>query len=252
MSVDFRGHGKTPGLPGYVDGPHQILDDGVAFAKYAQSLYDFDSDDRSNGKDGKNIKLFFVGSSMGGAIALAVAEQLSRRDDDRLTPAGIVMLAPMLRLSVGSMERVALQALYSIGLGSWQVIPSSSTNDEKQYRDPVRRKECEEDECVVAYRANSGGGSTIRVGSAYSCVEITNMVQQKFAEMDFPLLIMVGDEDVVVNNQGSLDLMEQATSQDKTLKRYPALHGLLCEPSPLVDTIQSDMLDWVVSRVQKP
>jgi len=63
---------------------------------------------------------------------------------------------------------------------------------------------------------------------------------------------MVGDEDVVVNNEGSFRLIEEAKSDDKTLKRYPALHGLLCEPSPLVDTIESDLVEWVNARAASP
>jgi hypothetical protein len=42
--------------------------------------------------------------------------------------------------------------------------------------------------------------------------------------------------------------MEKAASSDKTMKRYPALHGLLCEPSPLVDTIESEIIEWMESR----
>jgi hypothetical protein len=56
-------------------------------------------------------------------------------------------------------------------------------------------------------------------------------------------------EDCVVNNEGDFKLYEQSPSTtDKTMKRYAALHGLLCEPSPLVDTIQNDILEWIRAR----
>jgi hypothetical protein len=30
----------------------------------------------------------------------------------------------------------------------------------------------------------------------------------------------------------------------------PALHGLLCEPKPLVEEIEQDMVDWIQARCQ--
>ena len=120
------------------------------------------------------------------------------------------------------------------------IIPSSSTSAEKQYRDPARRKECQEDELSVP-------GSTIRVGSALPAWSLLRKFEQ-FSVHLCPLLCMIGLQDVVVDNAGSLELMEVAASSDKTLKEYDALHGLLCEPEPLMDTIHADILTWLNER----
>lgn len=72
---------------------------------------------------------------MGGAISLAVANRISDTVD------GVVMLAPMLSLNVGSLARKALGLLNSI-VPSVPVIPSSATSPEMQYRDAERRAEC--------------------------------------------------------------------------------------------------------------
>lgn len=224
VSADFRGHGQSAGIAGYLPGHENLIEDGLAIARYAKDLY----------KDGtSSIKCFLLGSSMGGTISLAVAQQMK---DDEIS--GVCLLAPMLQLSVSAPARSLLWAL-SYVLPYWKIIPSSSTNAEKQYRDAAKRKECEEDALTV-------NGSSIRIGSASTCVELANCVE--YDKVTTPFLIMVADEDVVVNNQGVFDLYDQSPATDKTIKQYPALHGLLCEPAPLIDTIQSDLLQWIRDR----
>lgn len=225
ISADFRGHGKSPGLKGYLPSVEVLIEDAVGIAEYARSLQPQES----------KAKIFLVGSSMGGAIALSVAERLGV---DKV--AGLVLLAPMLKLSVSDAARYLLWGLSGV-VPTWEVIPSSSTSADAQYRDPIKRKECEDDELTIKVKS-------IRVGSASTCVQLASSVQEQFDKVSCPFILLVADEDVVVNNQGSLDLMEKAASSDKTMKRYPALHGLLCEPSPLVDTIESEIIEWMESR----
>jgi acylglycerol lipase len=59
---------------------------------------------------------------------------------------------------------------------------------------------------------------------------------------------MMAEEDVVVDNSKVKDLMEESASEDKTLKSYAALHGLLCEPAPLLGIIEDDLIQWLVQR----
>lgn len=229
---DFRGHGQSPGLRGYLPSRELLLEDGAAIVRHCQAeLF-----------PGVK-KCFLVGSSMGGTIALSVAQTImneKQRGDPSSDIAGVALLAPMLQLSVGAPARSLLHALSYVA-PTWQIIPSSSTDAALQYRDQAKRQECEEDPQSV----QSNG--KIRIGSASTCVELSCCVD--FSSVAVPFLVMVADEDVVVQNQGSLDLYEQSpATTDKTLRRYPALHGLLCEPSPLVDTIQKDLLEWMEAR----
>lgn len=125
--LDFPGHGASPGTPGLLTGVEDLIEDGVAVAIRALA------DSSTSGTD---LPLFLVGSSMGGAIALAVANRISD------TVKGVVMLAPMLSLSVGSTARKALSFLTAV-VPTLRLIPSSATNPEHQYRDADRRAECE-------------------------------------------------------------------------------------------------------------
>lgn len=232
VAPDMPGHGLSGGLKGYISSAPSFLQAGVDIAQQSKEKY--------AAKCGG--KFFLLGSSMGGTISLAVAQKmtnLAKEGEAALT--GVVLLAPMLMLSVGTPVRYLLSSLALLpGISTMALIPSSSTSPDQQYRDAEKRKECADDTLSVS--------GNMRVGSASACVEMAAHIQSQFASIEVPFLCMVADEDVVVKNQGSFDLMEQSPSQDKTMKRYPALHGLLCEPKPLVDTVQNEMLEWMDSK----
>lgn len=130
-AMDLPGHGASPGVRGLLTGVDHLVEDGVAIAKHAIA-------DSSMMKSNVELPLFLVGSSMGGAIALSVAKKMS----DKIK--GVVMLAPMLSLNVGSAARTALWFLSMI-VPEMPLIPSSATNSERQYRDVGRRDECDKD-----------------------------------------------------------------------------------------------------------
>ena len=231
VAPDLRGHGESPGLPGYLPSRDIVLDDGIAIVQYCQTQLFPEAAQRC---------CFLIGSSMGGTIALSVAQRIPR------PITGAVLLAPMLQLSVGAPARTVLRALAQV-VPTWSVIPSSSTDPALQYRDADKLQECIDD----PYRASGSSNGRICVASASTCVELACGWRDDAmaSPMTTPFLVMVADQDVVVQSQGSIDLWEQApATTDKTLKRYPALHGLLCEPSPLVDTIQQDLVEWIVAR----
>jgi acylglycerol lipase len=148
----------------------------------------------------------------------------------------------MLKLNVSPLEHAALQCL-SFLLPTAELIPSSATDAAKQYRDETKRQECENDDLTVS-------GAKLRVASALTCVDVTWQLRQEFSEISVPYLLLIADEDVVVKNEGADELFESSVSTDKTKKNYPALHGLLCEPSPLFDAIQKDILDWLNERTK--
>lgn len=238
VSFDSRGHGQSDGLKGYLEGgPQGMIQDAVEIVKYAQEELYPDAP-----------KIVLVGSSMGGTMALCAAHEIcTHQDSFNSMLAGVVLLAPMLQLSVNPVLQTVLSGL-AIVIPTWQVIPSSSRSLEAQYRDPQKLKECEEDPMGQKGEEKDTSG-TIRVGSAWACVELTNHAQTIFRKTSFPILLMVADEDVVVNNEGSEKLFQWSPSKTKTMKRYRALHGLLCEPEPLVTEIENDIVDWVKDQI---
>ena len=233
VAPDLVGHGKSSGMKGYIPSAEALLDSTVAIANRIRDQYAKKSD-----------KFFLVGSSMGGTISLMVAQNIAeetKESPNGSSITGVVLLAPMLKLNVATPARYLLSSLAMIpGLCTMPLIPSNSTSSEVQYREPEKRKECDDDTLTIKGK--------LRISSASSCVELAQLAQSQFASFQIPFLLMVADEDVVVQNQGSFDLMEQSPSTDKTIKRYTALHGLLCEPKPLVDQIQKELIEWVDAR----
>jgi len=224
VAIDFPGHGQSDGVRGYLESAETVISSGVAMVQHAQSLYP------------SIEKLFLIGSSMGGSIALSVASALA----PKTVVAGVVLLAPMLKLKVSTIEGYFLSGL-SLVLPTVPLISSSATDAKKQYREASKREECEKDK--LTYSGN------LRPGTARTLVDITCEIQKQFKSINCPFLLMIADEDVVVKNDGAEDLFQQSASEDKTKKHYAALHGLLCEPSPLFDEIKSDVLSWMVERV---
>ncbi len=137
FAMDLPGHGASPGVRGLLTGVDDLIEDGIAIAKNAIA----DSSSMKN----VELPLFLVGSSMGGAIALSVANKMP----DKIK--GVVMLAPMLSLNVGSAARTVL-GLLSMVVPQVPLIPSSATNSERQYRDAGRRAECDGD--TLTYKGN--------------------------------------------------------------------------------------------------
>jgi len=208
VAADMMGHGQSEGLKGYLKSSQSVIDWGVQVAQRVKPQ-------------------FLLGSSMGGTIACCVARQVP-------SVKGICLLAPMLQLSVSSVAQSLLWGLSHV-IPTAEIIPSSSTSAEKQYRDAERRNECEE---------SSTGGGNIRVASAYTCVSLTNTVQQVLPKLTCPILCMIADEDVVVSNDGIQDMLPSQT----TVQHYAALHGLLCEPEPLRSEIEGKLLQWLQER----
>lgn len=230
VAPDLPGHGASGGLRGYIPSASSLLDVGVDIANHVKDQYLHKTTSQ---------KLFLLGSSMGGAISLGVAQKIHT---DKTPLAGVVLLAPMLMLRVGGAARSLLAGLAMLPvIHTLPIIPSSSTSLDQQYRDPEKRQECADDTLSIS--------GNLRVASASSCVEMAAHIQSQFTNVQVPFLLLVADEDVVVQNQGSLHLLEQAPSKDKKMQRYPALHGLLCEPEPLCHDIQNEILEWMNARV---
>lgn len=231
VAFDFMGHGRSGGTQGYLTSADDLIEDAVAMVDHARSLYE-------------GLPLVLCGSSMGGAISLLVAhrlEQQSSTEGDPILPL-VVLLAPMLKLNVSSLEHTGLQLLNYVAPKA-RLIPRNATDASVQYRDETKRTECETDPLC------GPPGLSMRVGTALTCVETALNVSEAFSSIQNPYLLLIADQDVVVKNEGAEEFHLTSASADKTKFNYPALHGLLCEPSPLFEKIKADILDWLEKRV---
>lgn len=230
VSVDLPGHGKSEGKRGYLKSSEDLIETGLAIVQHAQSMH-----------ADKNLQLVLCGFSMGGAIALSVAHKLGRiQKDDDSDPPLLILMAPMLKLDIPSVFRWALMCLSCFV--PTEALSSSESDSSKIYRDENKRKECERDPLTPP---------KLRIGSLLTLADTALHVAEVFDSVSNPYLLLVADEDVEVNSEGSEEFHKKSLSKDKTKKNYPALHALLCEPSPLFDEIKSDILEWLEKRVSR-
>eukprot|EP00931_Biecheleriopsis_adriatica_P107511 TRINITY_DN81850_c0_g1_i1.p1 TRINITY_DN81850_c0_g1~~TRINITY_DN81850_c0_g1_i1.p1 ORF type:complete len:308 (-),score=30.08 TRINITY_DN81850_c0_g1_i1:167-1039(-) len=229
MSMDFEGHGVSPGRPGLIYSQTHLADDGALVARHARATH-------------PQLPLFLAGTSMGGAIALNVSRQCSAE----CSLCGLVLLSPMVKISNPPPTwQLPLLRTVSWFLPGAAVLPRSGLAPEKQYRDPERCAECVADS--LSYSGN------MRLATAYSCLATAADLHDNLEEVSCPFACFFGTDDVVTDVSGADDLMQRSSTSaaDKELKKYEGgLHGLLCEPLPLRSEIENDILAWVQQRME--
>jgi alpha-beta hydrolase superfamily lysophospholipase len=122
MSVDFPGHGGSPGLPGFIADHEDLTSCGTEFFEHVQATH-------------PQLRCFLMGTSMGGAIALNVSLRVG------LQCSGMALLAPMCRIAPEAMPpawQVPLLKAASYLCPRWAVIPSAAADDDAQYKDAER------------------------------------------------------------------------------------------------------------------
>jgi len=224
MSMDFEGHGVSPGLPGLIYSYTYLTDDGIAIARHAREKF-------------PDVPVFLAGTSMGAAIALNVSRKWS-------DCAGLILLSPMIKITKAppGWQVPLLRAISWFAPGA-ALLPQSNLSPEAQYRDSERRAECEAD--------TSGYSGAMRLATAHSCLMTAQELHEHLEEVNVPFACFFGTADVVTDVTGGEELVARASTQDadKRLHKYEgALHGLLCEPLPLRAEIERDILTWVQER----
>lgn len=216
---DQRGHGKSQGLKGYVERFSYYRDDTKTF---------FDMVRREN----SDKKIFMIGHSMGGLIAVDYAT----RYQEGL--AGLVVSAPLLQVgSSVSPAAIVVAKILSVITPKMgvAVLDASAISKDKAVVDAYVND-------PLVYR----GKTTARLG-----VELINIQQklpEQFAIITLPILIMYGSEDKLCNPEGSKMLYQMVGSKDKTLHAYDGLyHEIFNEPER--EKVLADVDAWLSARI---
>jgi acylglycerol lipase len=226
-AIDFAGHGDSPGLRGYIESADALVADAVTATQQAAA-------------ENHELPLFLLGSSMGGAIALMVGQQVH--------VSGTVLLAPMLAPPAPTWQWLLLRVLSYSPLARIALIPSSATDNKKQYADATILKQIEDD--TLAYKGK------LRVASAESVLDLARRTEFILPTVSHPFIILSAERDLVLGAP-SIDAAkrlreEAATPREMRAQRtYDALHGLLCSPEPLRSKIVTDILDWMYSQARR-
>ena len=218
---DFCGHGQSKGRRGYIESLDVLLADANVIVDFAQQQHLY-------------LPLFLGGVSLGGAVAIALSTTQLKTQ-----VSGLILIAPMVSLDLPKWQCSALKRLHRISK-TMVLFKPPPKYVELQFRDDERKKEAEDD--PYSYRGR------MRIASALTCVELCYKVQKDFHKVSTPMLTLMALEDCIIDNNGIDELMEKASSIDKTLKEYYALHGMLCEVNPLRTEIENDIIEWLLQK----
>jgi acylglycerol lipase len=217
--LDHRGHGKSQGIRGYVD----------RFSDYITDLKTFFDLVR---KEQPDKKIFMLGHSLGGLIAVAYAIEYQAELSGLIVSAALMKIGASVSPATVFMAKIISAIAPKMGVTTLDAstISRDKTVVDAYVNDPL------------VYR----GKTSARWGTEF--IKITRDIPDKIAKITLPLLVMYGTDDKLCDPEGSRMLYQMANSPDKTLKAYKGLyHEIFNEPEH--DEVLADVAVWLSARV---
>jgi len=214
-SFDQRGHGQSEGMRGYVERFSYYIDDLKTFFDVVRGKH-------------SDKKIFIVGHSIGGTIAIAYS--LRHQDEfDGLILSGAT-IEPGSSLSPAKIMLARLLSLIAPKMGV-DVIDASAISQDHEVVDAYVND-------PLVYRGK------IRARLGNELIRAMKVLPEQMPEIHLPVLIMSGTNDRLSNPQGSQLLYESVSSGDKTLKFYDGFyHEIFNEPGR--EQVFNDMEAWI-------
>ena len=147
--------------------------------------------------------------------------------------------------AAGAPARLLLEALAWTPLAPLALIPSSASDNSKQYGCPDVRRSIDADE--LAYKGN------LRVAAVAAVLDLGNRVESNLEQVAVPFFCLLAKNEMVLGprSRAAADrLLQVATTpaEHRLCKTYDAFHGILCEPPEKRQRIAADIADWLATR----
>jgi alpha-beta hydrolase superfamily lysophospholipase len=214
--LDHRGHGKSQGLPGYVERFSHYVSDLIAFLDIVHRLF-------------PQARIIVVGHSVGGTIAIATAVRAQEKLD------GLILSGAFVKPGA-SLSPVKIMAAQLLSI----MLPKMGV-------DTIDATAISQDQTVV--RAYIGdpkvyhGKISARLGA--EIITAMRRLPREIARLTLPILVMHGSEDRLSRSEGSRLLYELVGSKHKTLKLYQGFHHELFN-EPERRQVFEDMEQWLI------
>ncbi|KAK4835370.1 hypothetical protein QYF36_008931 [Acer negundo] len=226
-AIDHQGHGFSEGLVAHIPDINPVVDDAISF---------FDS---FRARHAPDLPAFLYSESLGGAIALYIT--LRQKGG---AWRGLILNGAMCGISDKIKPPWPLEhLLFTVAwlLPTWRVVPTRGSIPELSFKEEWKRK--------VALASPRRPVARPRAATAYELLRVCRDLQGRFEEVDVPLLICHGGDDVVCDPACAEELYKRAASGDKTLKIYPGMwHQIVGEPEENVELVFGDMVEWLRTR----
>ncbi|XP_074312158.1 caffeoylshikimate esterase-like [Silene latifolia] len=233
-AIDHQGHGYSDALDGlvaHIPDINPVVDDCIAFF------------DAFREKHAPTLPSFLYSESLGGAIAILITLR-KRVEEGKGGFDGLVLNGAMCGISPKFKPPWPLEYLLGIAatlLPTWRVVPTRGSIPDVSFKVEWKRK--------LAIASPKRYMGKPRAATAYELMRVCREVQGKFEQVNIPLLIVHGGDDVVCDPACVEELYQRASSEDKTLKIYPGMwHQLVGEPDENVDLVFGDVVGWFKTR----
>jgi alpha-beta hydrolase superfamily lysophospholipase len=220
---DHRGHGESGGARGSVPHPDALLDD-------LRAVFD-DLADRTDG----GAPPFLLGHSLGGATAARAAT------GGWVTPRGLVLSSPALRLSPGPAERGLLAVARRVARDT--AFPNRLPID-KISHDPA---------VVAAYKADGLNHDRITPRMYDYLADAGEAARRDAPRFAVPTLLLVAGADALVDARGAREFSAALPPGVGTIHWYDGLyHELFNEREPDRTGVLDDLAAWVEEQLSRP
>lgn len=219
IGPDWRGHGKSEGIRGYIPSIETVLNDIDLLIRKAGEMY-------------PHIPIILYGQSLGGIFALYYG--LVRKPQIN----GIIATSPALKSSLDKQPvKIFIAELLgrffpSIALHSGldpQALSRDKAVVQKYINDPL-----------VHYRLTLGFGRIL--------IRIRKWMLQNSADFPLPLLLMHGTDDTIAYAEGSKQFAKPLDGSCQLVLWKGALHELHNEPEK--EEVISTIVNWINKRLQ--
>ncbi|KGN52274.1 caffeoylshikimate esterase [Cucumis sativus] len=232
-AIDHQGHGFSEGLLYHIPDINPVVEDCISF---------FDS---FRERHAPSLPSFLYSESLGGAIALLITLRQKSTTENSRPWNGVVLNGAMCGISPKFKPPWPLEHFLSLAaalLPTWRVVPTRGSIPDVSFKVDWKRKLATASPRRVVTRP--------RAATAQELMRVCRELQERFEEVEVPLLISHGGDDVICDPACVEELYRRATSKDKTLKIYPGMwHQLIGEPKENVELVFGDMVEWLRSRV---
>lgn len=228
-AVDHQGHGFSDGLATHIPDINPVVEDCIVFFDEFRARFD------------PSLPSFLYSESLGGAIALLIALRAGRRWD------GLVLNGAMCGISAKFKPPWPLEHLLFLVAAvvpTWRVVPTRGSIPDVSFKEEWKRK--------LAVASPRRTVARPRAATALELMRVCKELQGRFEEVEVPLMIVHGGDDVVCDPVCVEELYRRAASMDKTLKIYPGMwHQLVGESRENVDMVFGEMVEWLRRRAQR-
>jgi len=218
-TYDQRGHGKTPGLRSYVDDFQNLVDDLQDFITFVK-------------KSEKRLKLFLLGHSFGGQVAINFLAQFPKLVHGALLSSPNIRLAlrvPWLKRCLGKWVSILLPSL---------TIPNDVNPDYISHDHKV----------IEAYSEDRLVQRKISLRLGAELLDNLEEIEELAPHINTPCFLFHGSEDKITNPLGTEEFFQNISSKDRQLKIYPGFyHETLNEIGK--ERVYRDITQWLSDRI---